>query len=160
MIRCTIHTSHWWKWTLSCIVSWLLTIVTYHWSSTSSKASSLSSSTSVASSIPSRSVILRLLVIVCGIKLRLHSVVWLLCSVVLGWYLIKMGFSLPNHHFFMYPICIWCSLPHQLHGSTIFFIMAYWIAKVAIRALWGYLVLLHHWEVIWIVALFLTYFPP
>jgi hypothetical protein len=91
MVRCaTIHTRCWWKWTFPCIMSRLLAIMTYHWSSTSSKTSSHSSSTSVACSISSQRVILRCLIILCGIVLRLCCIVlwfcgiiWLLCSIIL-----------------------------------------------------------------------------
>jgi hypothetical protein len=39
MICCvTVHTCHWWKWTIPCIMSWLLVVVEYYWSSTSSKS--------------------------------------------------------------------------------------------------------------------------
>jgi hypothetical protein len=140
MIRCTtIHTSHWWKCTFSFIVSWLLTVVTYHWSSTSSKTSSFSSSTSLSRSIPSWCIILRRLVILCGVVVGLqcvvlwlrhviclfHNIILLLRSVVWCWYLVKKRCVFPDHHFFLHPICIRCPLSHQLHGYTVFVIMAY-----------------------------------
>jgi hypothetical protein len=84
MIQSTkIHTSCWWKWTFPCIMSWFLTVVTYHWSSPSSESSSCLSSTFVASSISSRHIILRFVIVLHGILRRLHYVV-LCCAVLYG----------------------------------------------------------------------------
>jgi hypothetical protein len=140
MVLCVIvHTIFWWKWAFYCIMSWFLTVMTYHWSSTSSKTSSFSSSPYVACSISSRCVILRRLIILCGIVLRLcyvvlwlcvivwllRSIILLLCNVVWSWNLIKMWCNLSSHHFFLHSICILFPFSHQLHGSTIFVIVAH-----------------------------------
>jgi hypothetical protein len=72
MVCCTtIHTCRWWKWTLPCIMSWLLEVVAHYWTSSSSKSSSTSSSTSVSTSISSWCIVLRYLVILCGVILWL-----------------------------------------------------------------------------------------
>jgi hypothetical protein len=140
MVRCTtIHTSGWSKWTFPCVMSHLLTIVTYQWSSTSSETSLGSSSTSVAYSISSRCIILRSLIILRGIVLRLCHVViwlcisvWLLCnnvlllrSVVWSWKLIELWHFCPNHHFGLHSICVRCPFLHQFHSSLVFVIMAH-----------------------------------
>jgi hypothetical protein len=121
MVRCMrIHTSCWWKWTFHCIMSRFLTIVRYHWSSTSSKTSSHSSFIYIADSISSQCVILRHLIILrggvlrfccvvlqmCGIIWLLHSIILLLHSVVWGWNLIKLWCRFPSHHFFLHSICL------------------------------------------------------
>jgi hypothetical protein len=147
MIWCTKrHTRPRWKWKLSCIVSWLLTVVAYHWFFASSKASSSSSSTSLSRSISSRCIVLGPLVILSGtivwlrsivlqlhsvmlllhnVILLLHSVIILLHSVIWGWYLVKMWCNFLGHHLCMHPISICCSFPHQVHGLAIFVIMVY-----------------------------------
>jgi hypothetical protein len=128
----TIHTCRRWKWTFSCIVSWLLTIMTYHWSSSSSKSSYTSSSSSVAISISSRCVVMRYLIILHeiilwlrGIVLRMHNVTVLLRRVICGWYLVKMWCNFPYYHFCLHPIGVRCSFLHQIHCLSIFFIMAH-----------------------------------
>jgi hypothetical protein len=147
MVRCTIvHTSGWWKWTFPCVMSWLLIVVTYHWSSTSSKTSSGSSSTSIACSISSRRVILRCLIMLRGIVLRLcrvvprlHVIIWLLHSVILmlrsvvwSWNLIKLWRCLPSHHFSLHSICVGYPFSHQFYSFEVFVIVAHRLAKGAI----------------------------
>ena len=155
-------------------MSWLLTIVTYHWSSTPSETSSGSSSSSIAYSISSQCIILRHLIVLHGILLRLccivlqlcvivwllRSIILLLRSVVWWWNLAKLWCGLPNHHFFLHPIHILCPLSHQIHSSTIFIIMAHWPAKVAVWTLWDCLVFLHNHVVIRIMTQFLADILP
>jgi hypothetical protein len=175
MVWCmTIHTCCWWKWTFPCIMSRLLTIVKYHWSSISSKTSSCSSSTFVACPIPSWCTILRHLIILHDIVLRLscvvlwlYNIIWLLRNIILllrsvvwRWNLTKMRCGLPSHHFYLHFICIWCPFSHHLHGSAIFVVVAHWLAKGEMGALWDCLVFLHCRIVIRVVAQFLADFAP
>jgi hypothetical protein len=109
----TIHTCHWWKWKIPCIMSWLLAVVTHYWTSASSKSSSNSSSTSVATSISSWCVVLRYLIILCGVilwshvvVLWLHIIILLLHIVIWWWYLFELRCNLSYHHFFLHPISI------------------------------------------------------
>jgi hypothetical protein len=168
----TVHTSCWRQWAFPCIMSQLLTIVTHDWSSATSKASSGSSSSSIAYSVPSLHVIWWCLVVLRGIILGLRglycgcvllygcSVVLLLCSIVWSWGLIELGHCLPSHHFGLYPVGIQCSFPHQLHSSAIFSSWPTGLTKSAIRILGNCLVLLHHRAVIRVVTQFLAYFAP
>jgi hypothetical protein len=105
----TIHTCDRWKLELYCIVSWLLKVMAYHQSSTSSKASS----TSISSLISSRCVVLWHLIILCeiilwlcGIVLQLRNVILLWHSVIWGWYLVKLWCNFPCHHLFLHPISV------------------------------------------------------
>jgi hypothetical protein len=84
----TVHTCHWWKWTIPCIISCLLVIVAHYWSSTSSKYSSASSSTFVSTSISSSCIVLGYLVILCEVILWLCMVILLLCILVLLFHII------------------------------------------------------------------------
>jgi hypothetical protein len=121
MVCCaTIHTCRWWKWTIPCIMSWLLEVVEHYWSSASSKSSSTSSSTYVSTLISSWCVVLGYLVILhgvilwlCIIVLQLHIVVLFLCIIVLllnivvwWWYLDELRCSLSCHHFYLHSISI------------------------------------------------------
>jgi hypothetical protein len=98
MVGCmTVHTCHRWKWKFPCIMSSFLEYVAHYWTSSTSKSSSTSSSTSISTLISSWCVVLRHLIILCGVILRLHisilwlsSVVLLLCIVIWRWYLVEL----------------------------------------------------------------------
>jgi hypothetical protein len=80
MICCmTIHTCHWWKWKIPCIMSYFLDLVAHYWSYTSPK----SSSTFVSTLISSWFIVLGYLVILCGVILWLPIIVLHMC--ILWW---------------------------------------------------------------------------
>jgi hypothetical protein len=148
--------------------------VTCDWSFATSEASSGLSSSSIACSIPSQCVIWWCLVVLrdiilglrggvlwlCIVVWLLHSVVLLLLNIVWSWGLIELWRYFPSHHFGLYPVGFQCSLPHKLHSSAIFVVVAYRLTKNAIRILGNYLVLLHHRAMIRVVTQFLSYFTP
>jgi hypothetical protein len=79
MVCCaTIHTCRRWLWTISCIVSRFLTVVTNYWSSTSSKSSSSMTSSSEASYVS--------LIISCGVLYYGALIVLWLHIIVLWWH--------------------------------------------------------------------------
>jgi hypothetical protein len=125
MVRCTtLHTCRKWKWILSCIIPWLLIVMEYHRSYSSSVSSSTLSFTSIANLISSRCIVLWHLVILheiilwlCGNVLQLHSFILLWCNFIWGWYLVKLwckfiwGWYLFKlwcdfhcHHLYLHPI--------------------------------------------------------
>jgi hypothetical protein len=155
-------------------MSQLLKIVTCVLSSTTSEASSGSSTSSIAYSIPSWHIIWWFLVVLHSIILGLRwvvlwlcIVVWLLCSVVLllssivwSWGLIELWRFFPSHNFGLYPVGVRCSLPHHLHSYAIFVFMAYRLTKSAITILGNCQVLMHHCVMIRVMTRFLAYFTP
>jgi len=168
MVCCvTIHACRRWKCTFPYIVYSLLEVMAHYWSSNSSKASSTSTSTSVSSSISSRCIVLSHLIILHRFVLWMHVIILRLCNVVIllriiiwRWYLVKIRCNFPYHHFFLHPIGVWCSFPHQIHCPAMFVIMANWFSKVVVWTLRHCLVILHHWTIIWIIPLCITDLKP
>jgi hypothetical protein len=84
-----IHACCRWKWEFPCVVAWMLVVMEYCSTSTSSKSSSTWSSTSVSCSVSSHCIVLRHLIILRRvimwldvIIIRLHNVILMLCNVV------------------------------------------------------------------------------
>jgi hypothetical protein len=97
--RAVVHTCHWWKWALPCIMSYLLAVLAHYWTSNSSKSSSTSSSTYVSTPISSQCVVLRYLVILCVVILWLCIIVLGLRIVLWRWYLVELRCNLSCYHF-------------------------------------------------------------
>jgi len=145
----------------------MLEIMTYYWTSSSSKSSSTSSYTSVPTSISSWCVVLRYMIILrlvipwlCIVVLLLRNIILRLGMTIWRWYLIELWIKFLCHHLFLHPISISISLSHQFQGSAFLVIVTHWFTKIAVRNFWHDLILLHHWKMIWIIPMCLTNFTP